>query len=98
MGVSFVTTKPTINCPSCGAEITSDVPEYYVELECFRMISERGQDTPRRGSKEYHEAIEKLLPQVRKKYFENIELYDQGHRWCPKCGMRLNEDRGFGLL
>lgn len=93
-----MTAEPTIVCASCGAEVTSQVPEYYIELECFRKIREHGKSVPRRGSKEYHEAIEKLLPEIRKKYFESSEMYDEGHRWCPKCGIRLSEEKGFGLI
>jgi predicted RNA-binding Zn-ribbon protein involved in translation (DUF1610 family) len=93
-----MTAEPTIVCASCGAEISSEVPEYYVELECFRIIRERGKDVPRRGSKKYHEVFNELLPQIKKRYLENSEMYDEGHRWCPKCGIRLCKDKGFGLL
>jgi hypothetical protein len=93
-----MTAEPTIVCASCGAEVTSEVPEYYIELECFRMIRERGEDVPRRGSDAYHEAIENLSPEIKKKYFENSEMYNEGHRWCPKCGIRLGENKGFGLI
>lgn len=87
-----------IVCAACGAEVAADVPAYYIELECFRMISERGEDVPRRGSKAYHEAIENLLPDIKKKYFESTEMYDEGHRWCPTCGARLGENGRFGLI
>lgn len=93
-----MTAERTIICLSCSAEITSEVPEYYIELECFRMISERGEEVPRRGSKDYHEAFERLLPEIKKKYFENSEMYEEGHRWCPKCGIRLGKEKGFGLI
>lgn len=76
-------------CAFCGVEISPEVPEYFIELECFRLISESGGETPRRGSKDYHESIEKLSPQVREAYFQNREMYDDGHLWCPACGSRL---------
>jgi len=85
-----------IVCAACGTEVAPDVPEYYVELECFRIISEREDKTPRRGSKEYHEAFEKLAPEVREAYFKNREMYDEGYRWCPVCGTRLSWSGGDG--
>ena len=36
----------TIACSACGTEVAPEVPEYYIELECFRIISERGKDAP----------------------------------------------------
>ena len=85
-------------CRSCGAEVAPDVPEYYIEIECFRLIKERGEKTPRRGSNEYQESIERFMPEIRVKYFKNKEMYDGGHLWCPACGTRLGENGGFGLL
>lgn len=79
----------TIICASCGAEIAPDVPEYFIELECFRLIRQRGEEVPRRGSRKYHEAIESLTPEIREAYFKNREMYDGRHLWCPKCGYRL---------
>lgn len=87
-----------IVCRSCGMEVTRDVPEYYIELECFRIIKARGEEAPRRGSKEYHEAIEQIMPKIKAKYFKNKEMYDGGHLWCPACGTRLGENGGFGLI
>ena len=85
-----------ITCASCGAEISCDVPEYFIELECFRIISEREEEIPRRGSKQYHEAMDKLSSDVREAYFQNREMYDQGHLWCPVCGGRLGKPQSFG--
>jgi DNA-directed RNA polymerase subunit RPC12/RpoP len=79
----------TPKCASCSAQISAEVPEYYVELESFRLMSERIEKLPRRGSKEYHEAMERLMPQIHRGYFQNPEMYDTGHRWCPVCGSRL---------
>ena len=86
----------TLVCPACGSDITPDVPEYFIELECFRLIQRRGAKAPRRGSAEYHEAIEKLSPEIRETYFKNREMYDEGHLWCPKCGCRLKGSEGIG--
>ena len=80
-----------IVCGACGTQITPEAPEYYVELECFRLISEREDRVPRRGSKEYHEAAEKFSPEVKVEYFKNRKMYSGGHLWCPECGFRLNE-------
>ena len=93
-----MSSEPVIVCPSCGAEVSREAPEYYVELECFRIIAEQGQDVPRRGSEEYHEAIERLLPKIREEYFKNREMYDGGHLWCPACGARLQGDGKVGLI
>ena len=78
-----------VKCACCGASVTPDVPEYFVEIESFRLMSERGQDIPRRGSQKYHHAMEHLRAEVRASYFENIELYNRGHLWCPHCGSRI---------
>jgi hypothetical protein len=79
----------TTNCRACGIEVSSKVPEYYVELECFRKINKSEEQPPRRGSDEYHAAIEKLAPEVREEYFNNLQMYDDGHLWCPACGIKL---------
>jgi hypothetical protein len=81
----------TLTCAYCGAEISPEVPEYFIELESFRLISESEGKTPRRGSREYREAMEKLTPDIREAYYKNIELYDHGHLWCPVCGGRLSD-------
>ncbi len=78
-------------CALCGAEISPEVPEYFIELECFRIMSERGEQVPRRGSKDYHDAMEKLLPNIREAYYKNPQMYDHGHVWCPVCGGRLTD-------
>ncbi len=85
-------------CNSCGVEMKPDVPEYFVELECFRIINGRGKEMPRRGSREYHEASEKLLPEIRAAYFKNRKMYDDGHLWCPACGARLRGSGEIGLI
>ena len=76
-------------CSLCGAAISPEVPEYFIELECFRIISERGGDVPRRGSMDYHEAMEQLSPEIKEAYYRNREMFDHGHLWCPVCGGRL---------
>lgn len=76
-------------CQSCGAQITQEAPEYFIELECYRLINERRGTVPRRGSREYHDAMEKLVPEIRESYFNNRQMYDHGHLWCPVCGSRL---------
>ena len=91
------TEKPSA-CAICGAETTADVPEYFIELECFRLMEERTGKVPRRGSKDYHEAIERLLPEIRESYFRNRRMYDGGHLWCPLCGCRLTETREIGEI
>ncbi len=77
------------NCACCGAQITPQVPEYFVELECFRLLNERKGSVPRRGSKEYHDAMEEFLPEIQESYYRNREMYDNGHLWCPVCGSKL---------
>ena len=89
-----MTVEDAIACQSCGVEIPSDVPEYYIELERYRIIKARGEKPPRRGSKEYHEATEGLMPEIKARYFKNKEMYDGGHLWCPGCGTRLGENGG----
>ena len=89
--------KPPV-CAACAAEITTDVPEYFIELECFRLLDEREEKVPRRGSKEYHEVIERLLPEIRESYFRNRRMYDEGHLWCPSCGFRLAGTREIGEI
>jgi hypothetical protein len=83
-------------CACCGAEIAPEVPKYFVELECLRLIREREEKVPRRGSKEYHDAMERLLPEIQQAYFGNQEMYDHGHLWCPECGRRLDRQREVG--
>ena len=78
-------------CSLCGAEISPDVPEFFIELECFRIIREREGDIPRRGSKDYHEAMKQLSPKIKEEYYKNREMFDHGHLWCPVCGARLND-------
>ena len=48
-------------CACCGAEIAPEVPRFFIELESFRLMNEHDAKVPRRGSKEYHEAMEKSL-------------------------------------
>jgi DNA-directed RNA polymerase subunit RPC12/RpoP len=86
-----VSPERTYTCAHCGAEVSPEVPEYFIELECFRIIDEREGETPRRGSSEYQEAMEKLSPEIKAAYFKNPEMYDNGHLWCPMCGGRLSE-------
>ena len=76
-------------CSLCGAEVSSEVPEFFIELECFRIISECEGEIPRRGSKEYHESMERLSPGIKEAYYANREMFDHGHLWCPVCGGRL---------
>ncbi|UCD58795.1 MAG: hypothetical protein JSV16_06730 [Candidatus Hydrogenedentota bacterium] len=83
-------------CACCGSEIGAEVPEYYIELECFRLMSEREERLPRRGSREYHEAMDRLLPEIRQAYFEDREMFEQGHLWCPVCGSRLSRRTEIG--
>jgi hypothetical protein len=71
--------------------VRSEVPEYFIEIECHRLIRERENEVPRRGSKRYHEAMERLRPEASEAYFQNHALYDGGHLWCPECGARLGE-------
>ncbi len=78
-----------ITCGSCGAEVSREIPEYFVELECFRLMADRQEKMPRRGSNEYHKAMDTLLPEIREAYFNNSEMYDKGHLWCSSCGCRL---------
>ena len=78
-------------CSFCGAKIVPQVPEYYMELECFRLMSTRLETVPRRGSREYHEVMQALAPEVHEAYFQNREMYDRGHLWCSVCGGRLPE-------
>ena len=80
-------------CSCCGARIETQVPEYYIELECFRLLNQQGREIPRRGSREYHEAMDRLLPEIQEAYFRNREMYDNGHLWCPTCGSRLTHER-----
>jgi len=77
-------------CDCCGAQISPDVPAYFIELECYRLLSERGQPVPRRGSTEYHTAMETLSADIRHSYFQNPRMYNRGHLWCPVCGDKLN--------
>ena len=79
-----------ITCGSCGAKVSREVPEYFVELECFRLMADRQEEIPRRGSNEYHKAMEKLMPEIREAYFNNPGMYDKGHLWCSACGCRLS--------
>lgn len=83
-------------CECCGTEISPQAPEFYVELECFRLISERGEYVPRRGSSEYHEAMERLRPKIGESYFRNQQMYDHGHLWCPVCGCKMTPQQGVG--
>ena len=55
----------TFTCAHCGAEVLPEVPEYFIELECFRIIQAREEKIPRRGSKEYHETMERWRRQYR---------------------------------
>lgn len=82
-------TDRVISCASCGSEISPKVPEYFIEIESFRLMNERGEQIPRRGSHEYHEMMERLAPEIHEAYFHNQELYDGNHLWCPSCGCRL---------
>jgi ribosomal protein L32 len=83
-----------LKCACCGVFVTPEVPEYFVEIESFRLMAERNQSVPRRGSREYHDAIDKLRAEVSASYFLNCELYEHGHRWCPRCGSRLTSEEG----
>jgi hypothetical protein len=82
-----------VRCVCCGELVQPEVPEYFIEIESFRLMAERNLRMPRRGSKEYHSALEKLRSEVQALYFGNRELYDQGHLWCPRCGSRLPPPR-----
>ncbi len=86
----------TIRCACCGALVSPEVPEYYIEIESFRLLSERGVSMARRGSREYHDAMEKVRSEVVASYFHNLELYDRGHLWCPTCGSKLFSSEGEG--
>jgi hypothetical protein len=90
VGVRRLPESDIPSCACCGAEIPVEVPEYYIEIQSFRLMSERIEKVPRRGSKEYHDEMEKLLPEIRQGYFQNPEMYNQGHLWCPVCGSRLS--------
>jgi len=92
MGIGMMSLEREIMCGSCGARVSRAVPEYFVELECFRFMADRQETIPRRGSNEYHEAMEKLLPEIREAYFNNPEMYDKGHLWCSVCGCRLSSN------
>ena len=89
MGISKMAADDVFTCSSCGAEITPEVPDYFIELESFRLMNEREEKMPRRGSKDYHDMMKRLLPEIREAYFRNREMYDHGHLWCPACGNRL---------
>jgi hypothetical protein len=82
-----------VRCACCGEAVRPEVPEYFIEIESFRLMAERNLQMPRRGSKEYHSALEKLRPEVQALYFCNQGLYNRGHLWCPKCGSRLASPR-----
>jgi len=97
MGVVNVPRDDLMKCACCGVKISPEVPDYYIELECFRMISEQG-PAPRRGSREYHDAMERLVPEIRAAYFQNRDMYDRGHLWCPNCGSRLSFEQEIGDL
>ncbi len=77
-------------CPVCGAEIAGEVPGYYIEIESYRRISEFGEKIPRRGSKEYHEAMDKLRSEIEDAYYKDGEMYDNDHLWCSVCGSRMD--------
>ena len=79
----------TVRCGCCSASVTPQVPEYYAEIESFRLMAERNESVPRRGSAKYHDAMERLRPEAQASYFQNHELYDRGHLWCPMCGNKL---------
>ena len=76
-------------CGCRGELVPADVPEYCVELECYRLLREREQKVPCRGSREYHEVMERLSAEIHRNYFQNPSMYDHGHLWCPMCGCRL---------
>jgi hypothetical protein len=89
-----VTGDSVIKCVCCGVSVAPEVPEYFIELECFRLMTELSGQIPRRGSPEYHDVMEKLRPEISASYFRNMELYDRGHLWCPMCGSRLSPRGG----
>ncbi|RJP17792.1 MAG: hypothetical protein C4520_15595 [Candidatus Abyssobacteria bacterium SURF_5] len=82
-----------VQCGCCGALVAPEVPQYFFEIECFRLLAERNREIPRRGSREYHEAMEELRPEITTSYYHNAELYRNGHLWCPVCGSRLTPSK-----